>query len=78
MPDLTVRFSSDPNGDHLVAEAVERELPGFWAFLKARHPKFAGYGKPDGPPIGYIHAFEVNEAMVETIPAYVRALRSAA
>jgi len=75
---VTVRLYSIPteaHGDTLVAETVERELPGFWAFLKARYPHFAHYGKPDGPPVGYVHGIEVHEAMAETIPAYVRALR---
>jgi hypothetical protein len=59
-----------------MAETVEAELPGFWAFLKARHPKFSTYGQADGPPVGYFPGVEVHEAMAETIPAYVRALRT--
>lgn len=72
----SIHMASALTGDSVVAEAVERELPGFWAYLKARHPQFAGHGKPNGPPVGYLHAFEVHEAMAETIPAYVRALRT--
>jgi hypothetical protein len=63
--------------DEMIAEVVERELPGFWAFLKARHPKLASSGAPDGPPIGHLHAFEVYDAMAETLPVYIRALRQA-
>lgn len=63
------------NADEMVAEVLERELPGFWAFLKARYPKFVNYGPPDGAPLGFLHAHEVYEAMAETIPVYVRSLR---
>lgn len=63
--------------DQRLSEFLERELPGFWAYLKARHPQFAPYGRPDQGPLGYLHAAEVYDAMAETIPAYVKALRSA-
>lgn len=61
--------------DQYVAETLEHELPGFWEFLKERYPKFINFGEANGPPIGFIHAFEVYEAMAETIPVYVRALQ---
>jgi hypothetical protein len=74
---MNIGYESSANADQMVGDVVDRELPGFWSFLKERHPQFKGYGKPDGPPLGYIHAFEVHEAMAETIPVYVRALRQA-
>lgn len=73
---MRIEAAVDGGPDAMVAKVVEAELPGFWGFLKARHPQFAGYGEPAGPPVGYIHGFQVYEAMAETIPAYVRALRT--
>lgn len=63
------------NADEMIAEVVERELPGFWAFLKARNPKFVGYGADDKAPLGYLYAPEVYDAMAEAIPLYVRVLQ---
>lgn len=61
-----------------MAAVVEAELPGFWRFLKDRHPRFDTYGEDDGAPVGYAPAAEVHEAMAETIPAYVAALKARA
>lgn len=64
------------DGEVRIADVVERECPGFWKELKRRNPKFLNYGKPDGPPIGYLHGHEVHEAMIEFLPVYIAELKA--
>ena len=72
----TIRVSSGNHAELLIAAVVDAELPGFWAFLKDRHPEFKGHGGPSEAPIGYLHAFQVYNAMAETLPIYIAHLRA--
>jgi hypothetical protein len=58
--------------DQEIADQLERELPGFWAYFAARHPKFGLSPDNKVGPIGWMPAEEVYEVIGDTITAYVR------
>lgn len=63
-------MSDHVDHDRKIAEQLADELPGFWEYFEARNPQF-GKSTPAGP-VGHLHAFQVYEAIGETITAYVK------
>lgn len=52
-------------------QACERVIPMFWEAFYEHHGDRFGPFNPNGP-VGHLHAFQVYQAMAETVEKYVK------